>query len=161
MLGLSLFYGMIAALLAWQGVWLVAPFTGLEVLALCLAFYLNALSGSRREVITVTAEQLRIERGRRRPQQQLTLHPYWTRVSLEEDAASGGRSRLLLCSHGDSVEIGAALHHHERVVLARELRATLTALGRSHADGRQGSVEDETGTGAGGGFAGGRKVAAA
>ena len=160
LLGLSLFYGMIAALLAWQGALLVAPFTGLEVLALCLAFYLNALSGSRREVITVTADRLRIERGCRRPQRQLTLHPYWARVLLEEDPRSRGRSRLLLRSHGDSVEIGAALHQHERVALARELRATLTELGRSYVDGRQGSVEDEISAGTGGGYPGGRKVAA-
>lgn len=135
LVGLSLFYGTIGVVLALQGAWLVLPFSGLELLALIAAFYVNALGGQQREVISVAPDALRIRRGRRGPQAEWRMHPYWTRVLLVQDPRGWYPSRLLLRSHGRSFEIARELHGRERESLAHELRAVLRDVGRAAGGG--------------------------
>ena len=46
-----------------QGLWLVLPFSGLEMLALGTALYLTSRKVYRREVITLDAHTTRVEKG--------------------------------------------------------------------------------------------------
>jgi uncharacterized membrane protein len=53
------------------------------------------------------------------------FHPYWARLVLQPGRWRGWPSRLLVCSHGREVEIGAFLHDGERRILAQKLSALL------------------------------------
>ena len=53
------------------------------------------------------------------------FHPYWVRLALQQGRWRGWPSRLLVCSHGREVEIGAFLNEDERRALAQRLSALL------------------------------------
>jgi uncharacterized membrane protein len=116
--------GAVATLLLALGAWPVIGFTGLEVL-LVLGLLWRHRRGGRRsvEVLVLAGDRLVVRRtdarGRR---EELTLDPYWARVSLEE--RPGTASRLLLTEgrRRRGVEVGGLLGDAER----RELAATLS-----------------------------------
>lgn len=118
----GLFTAMIAVAVAALGAWPVLPFTGLELLLLAGAFYLNARQGSAREVITLHADRLELCRGNGRSQDRPDRLPRpWTRVELTRDPAGRYPSRLFLSAHGRRLEVGTWLPECERRRLARDL----------------------------------------
>jgi uncharacterized membrane protein len=116
-----------AAPMVWMGGWLILPFAGLELLALTAAFYWVLLRSHRIEVVTLAGDQLRIERGRRGPEQRTEFPRAWVQVVLQEGAAELDRSHLLLRAHGRQAEVGADLTNEEKARLAEELTR---AIGR-------------------------------
>jgi len=63
-----------------QGLWLVIPFSGLEMLALGIVFYLTSRKVHQREVITLDQNRTLIEKGVRRVQQSWEFKTPWVRV---------------------------------------------------------------------------------
>jgi len=115
----------IAIGLALLGLWLVLPFAGLEMLALGIGLYVVACRCYECEVISINGDSIRIERGRDYPREQWTLGRTWARVVLERCPRAWYPSRLLLRSHGRSVEVGRFLDEEERQRLADELSRSL------------------------------------
>ena len=107
------------------GFWLVLPFTGLEMLALGIGLYVVACRCYECEVISINGDSIRIERGRDYPREQWTLGRMWARVVLERCPRAWYPSRLLIRSHGRSVEVGRFLDEEERQRLADELTRSL------------------------------------
>lgn len=66
----------------WAGAWVVLPFAGLELLALTAALYCTARKCQRQEVLIITADTLRLEKGIYRKQAQWELPRRYTRVQL-------------------------------------------------------------------------------
>lgn len=116
-----------------QGLTLVLPFSGLEVLALGVALYITAWRGGAREVITITEDSVHVETGRRGPEQRHDFQRYWTRVVLRRPRVAWYPGKLLLCSRGRNVEIGRFLNEEERRGLAELLRAALHQYDRARA----------------------------
>jgi uncharacterized membrane protein len=116
----------VAAYFAHLGAWLVLPFAGLEIGVLAVGLYLNARSGSGREVIDLSGSELRVLRGRRELAEVARMHRHWTRASLIRDPRGWYPGRLLLQCHGRSIEIGRALVESERDRLAQDLQARLS-----------------------------------
>jgi uncharacterized membrane protein len=129
-LGFALFSGGLSLGLALMGAWLVAPFTGLELLALGAALYVSARGVRQREVVRISPETLQVQRGRRGPEQEFRFHPGWARVELLRDPRGWRPSRLIISSHGRSVELARALPEPERHALARSLRSLLESMRR-------------------------------
>ncbi len=125
-LSLLVVSGSIAIGLALMGFWLVLPFAGLELAAVAAGLYTVARRCQQREVILVDHESIRIERGRTAPEQSWLLAKAWAKVVLERCPKRWYPSRLLIRSHGQSVEIGGFLNEDERCRLAAELIRTLT-----------------------------------
>lgn len=115
----------IAIGLALLGLWLVLPFAGLEMLALGIGLYVVACRCYECEVISINDDSIRIERGRDYPREQWTLGRMWARVVLERCPRAWYPSRLLIRSHGRSVEVGRFLDEEERQRLADELTRSL------------------------------------
>lgn len=115
----------IAISLASMGFWLVLPFTGLEMLALGAGLYIVACRCHECEVISISEDAVRIEKGRGFPRQQWTLGRVWARVILEPCPKAWYPSRLFIRSHGRKVEIGRFLQEEERQRLAVELSRSL------------------------------------
>ncbi len=120
--------GGIATGLTVLGFWPVLPFAGLELGALAVVLYVVAWRSEWREVIAVTDDAIQIERGHRRPEQCWTLAKTWARVILERCPKQWYPSRLLIRSHGHSVEVGGFLNEDERRQVADELVRRLAAF---------------------------------
>lgn len=109
---------------AWFGAWLVAPFAGVDLLALCLAFrYLDRREGDF-ESIAVDGEEVIVVRRRGRLSEQARMSRYWAQV-----VAGPGGSGLVLRSHGREVAFGADLAPGERDELQRRLQRMVGPAG--------------------------------
>ncbi len=105
-----------------QGLTLILPFAGLELMALGVVLYISAWRGGVKEVVSVAGNTIRIEVGYDFPEKTYELKRDWAKVVLDSPRSNWYPSRLLLRSHGEQVEIGRFLNEEERQGLAQELR---------------------------------------
>lgn len=108
------------------GLWLVLPFSGAEWLLLAYAFHASLHDARLREVLTIDATMVRLERGRSGPEQVYRFHRAWLTLEWKRPEYFAHPSRLLLRSHGREVEVGGFLAEPEREELIRELRQILS-----------------------------------
>ena len=74
----------IAVALATFGLWLVIPFAGAEIVLITTCLYLTLRRLSRKEVITVEGEAVRLEWGYTRPDRVVDLPRQWTPAALSQ-----------------------------------------------------------------------------
>ena len=110
---------------ALHGFWPVLPFAGLEVAVLGVAFYLCLSRSQVREVVSVNADKVTVEKGRNSPQEHWECPRVWARISLQRSPISWYPSRLAIAFQGKQVEIGRFLAEQERCELADELEQTI------------------------------------
>lgn len=115
----------IGAAFALHGFWPVLPFAGLEVVVLGAAFYLCLSRSRMREVVTVNADAVTVEKGRWQPQERWECPRAWARISLERSPIAWYPSRLAIAFQGRQVEIGRFLCEEERGRLALELKQVI------------------------------------
>jgi uncharacterized membrane protein len=108
-----------------QGMWLVLPFSGLEMMVLGTALYLTSRKVHRREVITLDPERVRVEKGVRKVDQLWEFATPGTRVFEEPDARRNAARRLILGAHGRYVEVGDFLNRLEKDALAFQLKGCI------------------------------------
>ena len=108
-----------------QGLTLILPFAGLELLALGVVLYISAWRSNIKEVVNVNEEKIRIEIGRNVPEEIYELDKAWANIVLERSWNNWYPSRLLLRSHGRQLEIGKFLNEQERQCLAIELKKAI------------------------------------
>lgn len=131
LLGAVAVSGLIAGGFALFGAWPVLPFAGIEILALWLALRHYAQHADDGEEITLNADILRVARRNGARIESSEFHPYWVQLRFEP-GAPGHPARLLLGSHGSTVEIGRLLGPQEKQALADTLRQQLQQLRLSH-----------------------------
>jgi uncharacterized membrane protein len=105
-----------------QGLWLVLPFSGLEMVALGLGLHLTSRKVYRKEVITLDQDRTRIEKGVLQVDQCWGFETSWVRLLDEPPGASNRRRRLALGAHGKYVEVGNFLDNSEKDELAFQLK---------------------------------------
>lgn len=105
-----------------QGLWLVLPFSGLEMLALGAGLYLASCKSYRQEVITLDRRRTRIEKGLQRIDQCWEFETPWIRLVEEQSGTPNRRRKLALGSHGNYVEVGSFLDNSEQERLAFTLK---------------------------------------
>lgn len=133
LVGISTLLLSVSLVFALKGYWLIFPFAGLELIALGIGLYVVAHAGRRRQVVTVTADLVTVEKGRVRadqagrggPETRTELPRHWTRVELVEREDSWYPPRLWLGASGARVEIGEFLCEGEKTGLAQQLRALI------------------------------------
>ncbi len=117
----------IAGMFALQGLWLILPFAGLEILALTLGLYMCSLHGRDQEVITIDSEQVIIEKGRQEPKESWQFDRSWVKLELVNSPLLGHPSKLLIRSKGKETEIGKCLTNDERNSLSASLVKALNS----------------------------------
>lgn len=117
---IAIFHGLIATLFAWWGLWLVAPFSGLEVAAVWAGLYCCSRATYRRELIMVQDGRVIVLCGRGRLESRDEVERAWARLRWRS-VGERGCSCLQLGSHGRFFEIGAFLVEAERRQLAGDL----------------------------------------
>jgi len=110
---------------ALHGFWPVLPFAGFEVVVLGIAFYLCLSRSQVREVVSVNADKVTVEKGRNSPQERWECPRVWARISLQRSPLDWYPSRLAIAFQGRQVEIGRFLAEQERRELADELEQTI------------------------------------
>jgi uncharacterized membrane protein len=111
---------LIAAAFASQGAWMVLPFAGLEVAALCAAFLAQARHARDYEQVRIDGPRLLVESGEGGRVRRHEFSRAWARL-----AESGPRDayRVAIAAQGRSVEIGRLLDEPRRREMARALQA--------------------------------------
>ncbi len=115
----------IAGAFALQGFWMILPFAGLEILLLTGILYWTGLQSTHREVISIDADNVHIEIGRRKTRQIYEFQRAWTKIELLPPALPSRHSKLVMRSKGKALELGACLTEQERKELAISLRKAL------------------------------------
>ena len=105
-----------------QGMWLVLPFSGLEMLALGIGLYVTSRKVYRKEVITLDPDRTRIEKGVQRVVQSWEFKTPWVRIIDEPTGARNPARRLAIGMHGAVVEVGSFLANSEKDELAFQLK---------------------------------------
>ena len=123
----GLLMGTVGGFSAAAGAWLVLPFSGLEWMLLAYCLHLSLRQSQEREVITITNDLVRVEKGRDKPVQTYQFQRAWVMLDWMQSPIRGRPSRLTLRLHGKEVEIGRFLVESERQVLARELKVLLSS----------------------------------
>ncbi len=112
----------IAAWFAWQGVWIIFPFAGLELAALALGLHMVSSRGMDKEVVSINEETVEICKGRRQMESKVLVWRHWAQIRLEAADRGWYPRRLIIRSHGRTTEIGGFLDETEREELAERLR---------------------------------------
>jgi len=123
--GISVVSLLIAGLFVMLGLWVVLPFSGLELGALGYCLLLAMKKADAQEVIIITNNTLLVQRGTVRVEEEEKLQMGWVQVSLERPKYRGYPSSLTIRSHGKSIEIGRFLVESERKKLAKQLKKLL------------------------------------
>lgn len=111
----------IALFLALQGYWPVLPFAGLELALLGWALRASLQRRHWTQVITVTANEVRVDTRLRGQAAEAVFPRPWARVTLRT-SRSWHPSRLLIESSGRACEVGAFLTEEERRALHARLK---------------------------------------
>jgi uncharacterized membrane protein len=110
---------------ALAGAWLILPFAGLEIGALYGLLYYVSLKTRVQEVIQFSDQQIRVQRGRRRPAQEWECQRFWCRLHVLAPHHPWYRSQVCLRCHGEQVELGQFLSDRDKQALIRNLKAFL------------------------------------
>ena len=104
-----------------KGLWMILPFNLLElcVLFLCLRYLLRRTR--RREVITFTDAEVRIECGTDAPEQITTFVRHWAQIHVIPPQPAK-RRRIAIRSRDHEQDIGAFLNDDDQALLLVELR---------------------------------------
>ena len=103
---------------AMVGAWLILPFAGLEVIALGVAFVLQARHATDYERIELAQGRLRIEVSEAERIAHHELDARGTRVEMQGP-------QVVLCGAGETLKIGRHLDDEARVRFAAELKKRL------------------------------------
>ncbi len=122
-----------------RGAWPIAPFMGLDVLLLALAFRESRIKARAHERVTLSQSELRVEQHPARgAAREVAFNPYWVRVDLQPWTEYS--NRLFLRSHGRSVQLGTFLAPAPRESFAQALKSALsTAKSADFGAARNGS----------------------
>ncbi len=105
-----------------QGLWLVLPFSGLEMFALGFALYVVSRQTNRRQVITFDQARVRIEKGVYHCDQSWEFKSAWVRLHYRITGELNAGRKLELGCHGSYVEVGEFLNNFEKDELAFRLK---------------------------------------
>ena len=108
------------------GAWPIAPFAGLECLALFIAYCWLRRHDEDYELITIEGNDVIVETRNGSKRERVPMSRFWAQVVVED--VTGGRKRVFLRAHGRQIEFGRLLSDEAKLSVAKRLRAKLTAL---------------------------------
>lgn len=108
---------------AFQGVWIIFPFVGIELLALCYAFYYIDYHASDYESITIEGDRLVVVKHNKKQTIQFVLNTYWAKLVLNKKSRN---LYMYLRSQGKDLEIGRFMNEDQRDILAEQLKKRIS-----------------------------------
>jgi len=111
-----------------QGMWVILPFTVLELSVLTACLYYCVRRTHLQEVLTFSPEHLIIERGIRAPSTRLEFERFFARFFVRAPRHPWYRKRVALRCRETEVEIGGFLRNEEVDTLVTLLRRMINQL---------------------------------
>jgi uncharacterized membrane protein len=121
--GFGTWCGLIALGFLALGLWPIAPFMGLEVVAVAAGLYAVCWKLEQRHVLRFRADTLVIEKGAYHPRLSWRWPRSATFISVEVQPHAWDPLKIFLCSRNEQIAIGNFLNHDESEELLRQLRA--------------------------------------
>lgn len=118
----------IALAFLFQGFWMILPFAGLEMAVLTWAIYYCVRKTHRQEVLHFSMEEVVIESGVNKIEEQHRFKRFFTRVKVEAPSGSRRSQRIAIAERDHNVEVGEFLTDEEKKTLIRELRYMIAQL---------------------------------
>ncbi len=106
--------GSVATVFAYQGMWLVVPFTFVEMAGLLACLYYVTRRTHLQEVLTFSPDRVIFECGVRRPRRRYRFDRYFARFLVHEPAHPWYHKRVALRCRGRELEIGSFLTGTDR-----------------------------------------------
>tara|TARA_B100001094_G_C17713953_1_gene568685 strand:+ start:89 stop:418 length:330 start_codon:yes stop_codon:yes gene_type:complete len=107
------------------GMWMILPFTGLEMLLLGSALTYCYIKNSQCEIVKIDENKVSVALIKMRSKKVFDCDKYWAKFVLDKPRVNGYPHKLLLRSAGREMEIGALLTDAERIKLAKMLRSNV------------------------------------
>lgn len=113
------------------GYWPVLPFAGLELTMLGVALFVVGRRADYHELLMISPDEVRLERGRRREREVLSWPSAWARVELVPGLGGRRASQLFIAAAGKRTEIARMLPEDERRALHERLRELIAQARRA------------------------------
>ena len=110
------------------GAFLILPFAGLEIILVGTCVYLVVQRSYKQEIITLTPEKLKIEKGISKPNQFWEYFRIWAFVVVEKPKHPWYPAHIVITSKGERVPIGDFLTEKEKLDLVDKLRNIIDSL---------------------------------
>jgi uncharacterized membrane protein len=120
--------GSVATVFAYQGLWLVLPFTIIEMSVLLACLYYCVRRTHLQEVLTLSPEHLLFERGVNHAELQYRCPRYFARFLVDAPPHPWHRKRVSLRCGATRLQIGSFLRNDEVDELIRVLRDMIHRL---------------------------------
>ena len=104
------------------GAWVVLPYCVLELVVLGACMHYCVWQCSKREVITVSEEDVRIEKGINRPSESWDYQRHWAKFLVQKPRHSWDPAIVSIRSHGKETELGSFLNKPDKTELIRQLK---------------------------------------
>jgi len=117
----------ISTFFALQGLWLIFPFAGLEIVFLFFCLYLRLRANIKVEVITFDETSVTVEQGRYHVEQSWKYHRIWSKVFVKKPESYGRPKQIYIRSHGKELELGSFLNKHDKDILIKDLKTVIYA----------------------------------
>ena len=127
-LAISVTCGAIGIAFYIAGAFLILPFAGLEIILVGTCVYLVVKRSYKQEIITLTPEKLKIEKGISKPNQFWEYFRIWAFVVVEKPKHPWYPAHIVITSKGERVPIGDFLTEKEKLDLVDELRDNIDSL---------------------------------
>jgi uncharacterized membrane protein len=125
--------GTIAIALTARGLWLVLPFTVLEMSVLFCCLYYCVRRTHRQEVLRLSADELVLESGHERPEQVHRYPRFFARFRVERARHPWYATRIRIEARGHRHPVGDFLGNDEKHDLVRHVRDLIRRLESRHA----------------------------
>jgi len=116
----------IATVFYFFGAYLILPFAGIEIAILLIAFYLSFKWSSRKELIYISQEIVKIEKGINKAEYLWEEFRTFTSFQIAKDANKS--LRLSFRSKGNDVIVGNFLNEDDKNILINEIRNIIDEL---------------------------------
>ena len=113
---------------AFAGATMILPFAGLEVIFVAICVYLVMKKTYKQEVITLTKETLKIEKGGGSIDQVWEYFRMWSYVSVERPDHPWYPAHIVVTSKGERVPVGDFLTEDEKEDLVSNLERIIQEL---------------------------------
>lgn len=118
---------LLSSYFAFQGLWLVFPFSGLMILSLYICLYLRVRDNIKTEVITFDESTVIVERGSYHAEKTWKYHRLWTKIFVEKPSLRGRPKKIYIRSHGKELELGSFLNKKDKEILIKDLKSAVYA----------------------------------
>ncbi|MBE9564910.1 MAG: DUF2244 domain-containing protein [Proteobacteria bacterium] len=117
----------ISTYFAFQGLWLIFPFSALFIGALFVSLYLRLRANINTEVITFDKDTVVIQRGCYHAEHTWKYHRLWAKIFVKKPTIRGYPKQIFIRSHGKEMELGSFLNKKDKEILIKDLKDIIYA----------------------------------